>query len=136
MHTTYKGTASGTIKVRVMGGLEDIYLDEQLTALDSYDEKEIPVVIGMPKMEMAKPICLCFISIRILCQLPSIQNRECISLMTRRKKMSIHMFHPKKSSLTLEKISGRRLFLRIMRHGNKQTAAYAAVCLLLEMKSV
>lgn len=54
VHTTYKGTASGTIKVRVMGGFKDIYLNEQLAAFDSYDEKVIPVVIGMPKMEIGE----------------------------------------------------------------------------------
>lgn len=52
--TSYKGTASGTIKIRLIGGLKDIYLNEQIAALTGSDEREIPVVVGMPKMEIGE----------------------------------------------------------------------------------
>ncbi|MBD5158483.1 MAG: hypothetical protein HDT13_12720 [Butyrivibrio sp.] len=52
--TSYKGTASGTIKIRLIGGLKDIYLNEQLAALTGSDGREIPVVVGMPKMEIGE----------------------------------------------------------------------------------
>ncbi len=56
--TSYKGTSSGTIKIRLMGGLKDIYLNEQLAALASFDESTIPVVAGMPKMEIGETYLL------------------------------------------------------------------------------
>ena len=48
--TSYKGDSHETIKIRVLGGLEHIYEEEQLKALEEESQKAIPIIKGKPNI--------------------------------------------------------------------------------------
>lgn len=48
--TSYKGDSSETTKIRVLGGLERMYLEEQLKVLEEEEQKDIPIIKGRPNI--------------------------------------------------------------------------------------
>lgn len=52
--TSYKGFSSETIKVRVLGGMEGVYLKEQLAVLGNRASEGISLLEGMPEMEIGQ----------------------------------------------------------------------------------
>ncbi len=54
----YKGNTDGKLQFAIEGGIKEKYLEEQLAALASFDESTIPVVAGMPKMEIGETYLL------------------------------------------------------------------------------
>lgn len=50
----YKGNADSKFQFFMYGGLKEEYVKEQLAALDSIDQKKIPVMEGTPDIEIGK----------------------------------------------------------------------------------
>ncbi|NLO10245.1 MAG: hypothetical protein GX129_10330 [Clostridiales bacterium] len=48
--TSYKGDPSDTTKIRVLGGLERMYLEEQLKVLEEEEQKDILIIKGKPNI--------------------------------------------------------------------------------------
>lgn len=52
--TAYKGNSAGTIKVRMLGGLEGVYVKEQIAVLGDKANKGIPIMDGSPNLEIGQ----------------------------------------------------------------------------------
>lgn len=52
--TAYKGISTETIKVRMLGGLEGVYVKEQIAVLGDKANKEIPIMDGSPNLEIGQ----------------------------------------------------------------------------------
>lgn len=52
--TSYKGNSAETIKVRMLGGLEGVYVKEQIAVLGDKANKEIPIMDGSPNLEIGQ----------------------------------------------------------------------------------
>lgn len=52
--TVYKGDADGKLQFAIEGGVKEKYLEEQLAAIAGSDKKEIPIMVGMPNIEIGK----------------------------------------------------------------------------------
>lgn len=50
----YQGTASDTIQVRMLGGRKDYNVKEQRSLLDAQAQSEIPLLEGMPDLEIGE----------------------------------------------------------------------------------
>ncbi len=50
----YKGSSTGTIKVRMLGGLEGVYVKEQIAVLGDKANKGIPIMDGSPNLEIGQ----------------------------------------------------------------------------------
>lgn len=52
--TAYKGISTETIKVRMLGGLEGVYVKEQIAVLGDKANKGIPIMDGSPNLEIGQ----------------------------------------------------------------------------------
>ena len=50
----YKGSSAETVKVRMLGGLESVYVKEQIAALGDKANKGIPIMDGSPNLEIGQ----------------------------------------------------------------------------------
>ena len=56
--TVYKGEAVKSTQIRMMGGLENYHVDEQLAAMRKYDLEYIPIVEDIPELKIGETYLL------------------------------------------------------------------------------